>query len=161
MHRIPSLLCFSSMASHAQRWLLEKEQRFPAISHFTNPWQGCRGGTAMVTPGLTDGQGKERLKPTRIMMVSDTHMEHFSHGWSGGRTRTFGGEGAVLAWRNCECEHPLPTMEDRTKTIGQWITQKENSSESDLLKNYRLSGECRNEAIAKPPSFTEFFAQRI
>lgn len=163
IHRTPSLPYASSMESHAQRWLLEKEQLFPGISHFTNPRQACCGGTDMVEPGLTDGQGKERQKQTRMIMILDTHMESLFHRWSGGREiylqerRSCPGLEKTI----CECERPLPTHGGQNKGYWPVDNTEKNNSESNFSKNYYWGGVCGNEAMAKPPSFTEFFAQII
>lgn len=113
--------------------------------------------------GLPDGQEKERQKLTRVMMVSDTHMEHLSHRCSGGRRRTFRRGRAVLGW-----ETPFVNVSIFYPPRGGWNNDywsvdntEKNSSESNLSKNYHLSEGWGNEAMAKSPSFTEFFAQII
>ena len=57
----------------------------PCILSLAHPWAGMHGGTAVENIGLTDGWGKERQKPTRVVMIPETHLQHLSHGWSGGR----------------------------------------------------------------------------
>lgn len=61
----------------------------------------------------------------------------------------------------CECEHLLPTRGGWKNDYWSVDNTEKNSSESNLSKNYHLSGGRGNEAMAKSPSFTEFFAQII
>lgn len=77
--------------------------------------------TVMWEPGLPDGQEKERQKLTRVMMVSDTHMEHLSHRCSGGRRCTFRRGRAVLGWKTPFVNVSIfyPPVEDGKMTIGQ------------------------------------------